>query len=442
MLFSSISFLFLYLPFVLLGNAMLRSKARLVFLFILSLVFYGWGEPGTVVLMLASILVSYVSALDIQRQPQRKKAVLIASVSIQLIFLAYFKYATMFFPTVKIALPVGISFYTFQAIAYVIDAYRGNIPPDRDLIRYGTFITFFPQLIAGPIERYHDIRPQLENPAVKWTNFADGTRLFVIGLSKKLLLANAAGQVWDALKDTPLLNGYMGNWVGLIAFAFQIYFDFSGYSDMARGLGLMMGIKMRPNFNYPYSANSITDFWRRWHMTLSSWFRDYVYIPLGGNRKGLIRQIVNILIVWGLTGLWHGASINFVLWGLYFSVLLILEKLFLLRLYGHLKRSLQWLPRLVTIVLVLISWCIFSLTDLSDIQRYLFGLFSGTAFSAYSMGHTFAFAPLFIVCALASVPIKIRLPGLVEDLALCALLLLCIGALVSQGYNPFLYFRF
>ncbi len=442
MLFSSVSFLFLYLPIVLAGNTLLPSRLRLPFLFLMSLLFYGWGEPGTVFLMLLSILVTYAAARGITANPRRKKALLWLSVASQLAILGYFKYAGLIVPGFQAALPVGISFYTFQAIGYSVDVYRGQIPADRSLLRYGTFITLFPQLIAGPIERYGSIRPQLERPALSRENFAAGVRLFVIGLSKKLLLANAAGQMWEALKLSPARNGFLGNWAGLIAFAFQIYFDFSGYSDMARGLGRMIGIRLQKNFIYPYTARSVTDFWRRWHVTLSGWFRDYVYIPLGGNRRGLPRQVMNILIVWGLTGLWHGASLNFVVWGLYYAGLLVAEKLFLLKVFDRLPRGMAWLPRIFTLMLVLVGWCIFAFTDFAGMRAYLAGLLAGPAFGPVSLGFARAFAPLFLACGLACVPWKYRLPPLAEDLLLCALTLLCVAALVSQGYNPFLYFRF
>jgi alginate O-acetyltransferase complex protein AlgI len=442
MLFSSISFLFLYLPAVLAGNALLPLRMRLPFLFAASLLFYGWGEPGTVILMVISILTNHALTLAMAACPRRKKALLALSIGLQLAILGYFKYAGLIVPGFQVALPVGISFYTFQAIGYTIDVYRQDIPADRSLLRYSTFITLFPQLIAGPIERYGDIQPQLTKPALSWQNFACGTRLFVIGLSKKLLLANASGQLWEALKDSPVQNGFLGNWVALVAFSFQIYFDFSGYSDMARGLGWMLGIRFMENFRYPYIARSITDFWRRWHISLSGWFRDYVYIPLGGNRRGLTRQIVNILIVWGLTGLWHGASWNFVIWGFYYAGILIAEKLFLLTLYARLPKGLAWLSRLPTLTLVLAGWVLFAFTDFAVIRTFLTHLVSGAPLSPASWGLIKAFLPLFAVCALASVPWRFRLPRLAEDLLLCALFLLCVAALVSQGYNPFLYFRF
>ena len=442
MLFSSISFLFLYLPAVLAGNTLLPGKARLPFLFAASLLFYGWGEPGTIILMVISILFNYAFTLVMAGSPRHKKALLAIAIGLQLALLGYFKYAGLIVPGFQVALPVGISFYTFQAIGYTIDVYRQDIPADRNLLRYGTFITLFPQLIAGPIERYGDIAPQLGKPALSWAHFAQGSRLFVIGLSKKLLLANAAGQCWEALQNSPGSNGFLGNWSGLIAFAFQIYFDFSGYSDMARGLGWMLGIRFRENFIYPYTARSITDFWRRWHVSLSGWFRDYVYIPLGGNRRGLARQMANILIVWGLTGLWHGASLNFVAWGLYYAGLLILEKLFLLKLYARLPQGLSWLSRVPTLLLVLVGWALFAFTDFAAMRAFLTGLVSGPAFSPVSWGLTKAFAPLFVACTLASLRWRLRLPPMAEDLLLCALFLMCVAALVSQGYNPFLYFRF
>lgn len=443
MLFSSTSFVFFYLPLVLIGQALLPARLRLGFLFVVSLLFYGWGEPEAVWLMLLSILVAWGAALMMERHPRHKRAWLILSSALLLLTLGYFKYAGLLIPGFAVALPAGISFYTFQALAYCIDVYRGKIQAERSLLPFGTFISFFPQLIAGPIERYQDIRPQLQQLKLRPQELSEGARLFTIGLSKKLLLANPMGQLWQQLQQSPLENGLIGNWLGILAFAFQIYFDFSGYSDMARGLGRMLGIRLRKNFNYPYAARSITDFWRRWHMSLSSWFREYVYIPLGGNRRGLARQLLNILVVWGLTGLWHGAGYNFVLWGLYYALLLILEKLWLLKAYAALPGYLAVLPRVLTLALVLLGWVLFALTDFAALGLYLRAMFTGPLLpGTLALAAARSFVPLFALCVMASIPWKVRLPAWLENACLAALLLLCVAALVNQGYNPFLYFRF
>lgn len=443
MLFSSLSFLYFYLPAVLLGQLLLPQAARLPFLFAASLLFYGCGEPGAVLVMLLCILLAYLAARAIKGDPPRRRLYLWLSIILLLAILAYHKYAGMVVPGFVVALPAGISFFTFQAIAYVVDVYRGQIQAETRLVPFGTFISFFPQLIAGPIERYGDIRPQLGGLRLSLPGLAQGARLFTIGLSKKLLLANPMGQLWEILRQSPATNGIPGNWLGILAFAFQIYFDFSGYSDMARGLGRMLGVTLRVNFNYPYTAASVTDFWHRWHITLSAWFREYVYIPLGGNRRGLPRQLFNILAVWALTGLWHGASWNFVLWGLYYALLLTLEKLFLLRAWQALPGWLCWLPRLATMLFVLLGWAIFAHSDPHQLGAALGGLLrGGWALPGQVQAQALSYLPLFLACALACVPWPLRLPAWAQNIALAGLLALCTAALVTQGYNPFLYFRF
>lgn len=364
-----------------------------------------------------------------------------AVMAVHLGMLAYFKYAGMFFPTANIVLPLGISFYTFQAMSYCADVYQGKHENTR-LVPFALYIVFFPQLIAGPIERYADVKDALAHPRTTWSGLADGARLLVIGLGKKLLLANPMGELWLALSAVPDANGVLGSWLALIAFAFQIYFDFSGYSDMARGLGRMMGVPLSHNFNYPYTATSITDFWRRWHMTLSGWFRDMVYIPLGGNRKGLKRQLLNIFIVWSLTGLWHGASLNFLLWGMYYAVLLMLEKCVLLRWYDRLPRPLQWLRHVLTLLMVLLGWCIFAFDDSAALLGYLGALFTGGWMGANALTRLVQCLPLMLICAVACIPWRFRLPAWAENIALVLLLVLCVASLAAQSYNPFLYFRF
>ena len=392
--------------------------------------------------MCASISISFFASLLSTRLVRHRRGLLLVAVGINLGILAVFKYLRWILPHYALALPVGISFYTFQAIGYNLDVLQGTIPAEKRLLPYASFITLFPQLIAGPIENYADIGPQLDRPQQSLRNFAEGTRLFTIGLSKKMLLANPMGQLWQALSENPLQNGFLGSWGGLAAFAFQIYFDFSGYSDMARGLGCMLGIRLSHNFDYPYTAASITDFWRRWHITLSRWFRQYVYIPLGGNRRGLARQLLNIVIVWSLTGLWHGASINFVLWGLYYALWLIAEKLFLLRIYRALPQVLRFLPHAVTLIVVLGGWCIFAFEQLPQLALYAGSLWTGPALGSNSGAWLRAFVPLLGCCTLCILPWKWRLSPVLEGLCLALLLVLCVAALAWQGYNPFLYFRF
>ena len=328
MVFSSVTFLFIFLPVTLLLYYVVPKRFRLAALFLLSLVFYAWGEPLYVFLMLGSILINWLLGLWMEKRRQSARALLIIAVVFNIGMLAVFKYAAFFvnilkalipacggLKTPEIRLPIGISFYTFQILSYVIDVYRGAVDANHHFIPFGAYISMFPQLIAGPIVRYIDIAPQLEERSLSVQRFSKGISLFIVGLAKKVLLANAVGKLFSALTEDTLSAGPVAALVALIACSFQIYFDFGGYSDMACGLGEMLGFRFMRNFRYPYIAKSITDFWRRWHISLSTWFKEYVYIPLGGNRKGKGRQILNILIVWMLTGLWHGADWNFVLWG-------------------------------------------------------------------------------------------------------------------------------
>ena len=331
MVFSSLTFLFIFLPVTLLGYRLLPKKLRIGFLLLASLLFYAWGEPLYVFLMIGSILVNWGIGFKVTGDGPHRKAWLVLSVALNLLLLLIFKYTGLLWDTVKglfpaplsekavaIRLPIGISFFTFQIMSYVIDVYRGKAKAQKSPVLFGAYVSMFPQLIAGPIVRYVDIEAQLDDPDLSLSGFAQGVGLFVVGLGKKVLLANGVAVLWRELAAMPGETGVLGAWVGLIAYTFQIYFDFSGYSDMACGLGRMLGFRFVENFHYPYIAESVTDFWRRWHISLSTWFREYVYIPLGGNRRGLKRQILNLLIVWTLTGLWHGASWNFLLWGLYY----------------------------------------------------------------------------------------------------------------------------
>ena len=339
MVFSELSFLFMFLPAVLLVYYICPAKIKNLVLVLASLVFYAWGEPKYVLVMLGSIVVNYINGILMgyfinKNKEKSQKAVLIVSVVENLGILGLFKYAG---PHVGLALPIGISFYTFQIMSYIIDVYRRKVNYQKNLINFAAYVTMFPQLIAGPIVRYKTVDAQLTKRDHTVDKFAEGVRRFVIGLGKKVLLANVAGSMWEYILANDGRSAVMA-WLGAIGFAFQIYFDFSGYSDMAIGLGKMFGFDYEENFNYPYIGKSITEFWRRWHISLGTWFKEYVYVPLGGNKKGNVRQIINIFIVWALTGIWHGASLNFMFWGMYFGVLLILEKLVLKKILKKSRR--------------------------------------------------------------------------------------------------------
>ena len=464
MVFSSLTFLFAFLPITLIGYYALPKKAKIVFLLLASLVFYAWGEPLYVLLMIGSILVNWVIGLLMDKSTRHKKAYMIASVVLNLALLFVFKYTGLFWNTVRglfpaplsertvaIRLPIGISFFTFQIMSYVIDLYRGKTTVQRNPVKFGAYVTMFPQLIAGPIVRYVDIEAQLDHPDLSVDSIADGARQFLVGLGKKVLLANTMGVLWAELSASPQGNGVLGAWIGIIAYSFQIYFDFSGYSDMACGLGRMLGFRFLENFNYPYIADSVTDFWRRWHISLSTWFREYVYIPLGGNRKGLPRQILNLLIVWALTGLWHGASWNFVVWGMYYGVLLTLEKLFFGKVLERLPKVFRCL---LTFLIASIGWGIFYFTDFSALGVYfgsLVGIGNPGLFTPTSAAWCLGFLPTLVLAAVAATPLgafiekkleRYRWLRPVRLFACVVLFVLCIASLTSQSYNPFIYFRF
>ena len=449
MLFSSNLFLFLYLPAVLLTYYLVPRVLRNPVLLFFSLLFYGWGEPVYLFLMIGDILLNYVCGYIIhtrQKKGQRGTGALVAGVALNLLLLGYFKYAGFLLGSLvpAVPLPIGISFYIFQSMSYIIDVYRQDAPVQKNPLTFGTYVTLFPQLIAGPIVRYTDVAMMLRSRRETVSQFASGIRLFIIGLAKKVLIANAAGNLWNLLQ---VQEGTLTAWVGLAAYTLQIYFDFSGYSDMAIGLGRMFGFEFLINFNYPYISRSITEFWRRWHISLSTWFKEYVYIPMGGNRHGIRRQILNILTVWLLTGLWHGASWNFVLWGGYYAILLIVEKLGLLKL---LKRIPAAFTHLYTMIAVMLGWALFYFEDLSALGRFLVQLFTPTS-SAAAMPLILGYLPLLLAGAVASTPIVKKLKtdrwnsGLVSSLQmilLAVMLVLCIASLASQSYNPFIYFRF
>ena len=438
MLFSSNTFLFGFLPAVVVLYYLCPRRCRNVLLLVFSLIFYGWGEPKYLLLMLVSILLNYFCGLAAgKRQTQQRsvRGVLIVGVVLNLGMLGFFKYGKFFFGSAfpDIPLPIGISFYIFQAMSYLIDVCRREVEVQKNVLTFGTYVTLFPQLIAGPIVRYRDVAEMLESRRENLSQFSRGVQRFVVGLSKKVLLANTFGSAWNALQVT---TGTAAAWLGLLCYTLQIYFDFSGYSDMAIGLGQLFGFTFLENFNYPYISASITEFWRRWHISLSTWFKEYVYIPLGGNRKGLARQIFNILVVWLLTGLWHGASWNFVLWGGYYAALLILEKCWLLKAGEKLPLVLR---RMMTMVLVMLGWALFYFEDLGALGAFLGRLFTAVP----SAGIAFYLPVTALGCLCATPALKrVKLPDTVRWGLCVVLLLLCVASLARQSYNPFIYFRF
>ncbi|MCI8433381.1 MAG: MBOAT family protein [Lachnospiraceae bacterium] len=469
MVFSSVIFLFRFLPvfFILYYAAPGRMKNFILFLG--SLFFYAWGEPVYVLLMLFSTVTDYFHGRMIERfrGTGKAKIFLMSSVIVNLAVLCFFKYADFLVQTVNsllgtqipllgLGLPIGISFYTFQTMSYTIDVYRGEARVQRNLLDFGVFVAMFPQLIAGPIVKYRDVEERLKNRRADICTVSRGMKRFCVGLAKKVLVANVTGELWTAVSGmNPGGLSAMMAWLGIFAYAFQIYFDFSGYSDMAIGLGQMLGFRFPENFNYPYISASVTEFWRRWHISLGSWFREYVYIPLGGNRKGLPRQLVNILIVWTLTGIWHGAGWNFLLWGLWFGVFLSLEKLF----FG---RVLAALPRAVGILynsfLVLMGWVLFALEKPEHILGYLRAMFGGNGLAdsrALFLGREYmvpmliavvAATPLFAALAkrleTSRWGVGAALYRLGEKVIPVAFLILSVACIVDASYNPFLYFRF
>ena len=441
MLFSSIPFLYYFLPLVLILYFLVPKGWRNAWLLISSLIFYGWGEPKYLILMAASILAFYGFGLAIG-YGKRKKLWLTLSVATGVVLLGVFKYAGFFTGgLISLALPIGISFYLFQCMSYGVDVYRGTVPPQRNLISFGAYVSMFPQLIAGPIVRYADIAPQLDDRKTTWEDAAYGVRRFLMGLGKKVLLANQLGMLTQIYQDSGEKSVVFA-WMYAVAFCLQIYFDFSGYSDMAIGLGRVLGFRFLENFNYPYLSSSITEFWRRWHMSLGSWFRDYVYIPLGGNRK---HQLRNILIVWMLTGLWHGANWNFVAWGLFFGVLLTAEK------FLPTQKLPKALHRCLTLLAVMISFVIFNASDLTQAMVDVRGLFGGQPLvTGETVYYLRSFAGVLVLSLVGATPLMkvvvARLPEklvrVLEPVVLVGLLIVCTAYLVDGSFNPFLYFRF
>lgn len=464
MVFSSLVFMFAYLPITLLAYYLVPRQGRNIFLFIVNLIFYGWGEPKLVLLMVFNIFFNYLGGWLVDKyraDAKKKKLFLILTCVLDIGILAVFKYTGMItetlnmlpflnIPELQISLPIGISFYTFQTMSYVIDVYRDDAPVSKNFINFGTYVALFPQLIAGPIVRYRDVAEQLVNRRETLEMFTKGVKLFMVGLAKKVIIANTMGTLTTNIFATTDENGVVGTWVGMIAYTFQIYFDFSGYSDMACGLGNMMGFEFLKNFNYPYIAKSITDFWRRWHISLSTWFKEYVYIPLGGNRKGVKRQILNLLIVWGLTGLWHGAAYNFVLWGLYYGLLLILEKFVLKKFLDRLPSFVQ---HIYTLFIIIIGWGLFYFTDVGQLGEFMVDLFNfGNGICGdQAFNLIMSNLPMLIIAAVASTPLATtlytrfehtRFMWIPETLYCMGILAVSTASLVNQSYNPFLYFRF
>ncbi|WP_169089953.1 MBOAT family O-acyltransferase [Paenibacillus sp. PL91] len=460
MVFSSLLFLFLFLPAVLLLYFVSPWRIKNFVLFVTSLIFYAWGEPVYIAIMLLSTVTDYSFGLLLSHSrlsSMQRKWIVVASIIVNLTLLGYFKYADFLIhnvnallgtqiPLTELALPIGISFYTFQSMSYIIDVYRGTAKAQRNWIDFGTFVALFPQLVAGPIVQYSTIAEQLRHRTVNVELFAEGVRRFIIGLAKKVLLANNIGLLWHTVSasSTDTMPA-LAAWLGIIAFAFQIYFDFSGYSDMAIGLGMMFGFRFNENFNRPYTAQSITDFWRRWHISLSTWFRDYVYIPLGGNRKGPWKQLRNIMIVWLLTGIWHGASWNFLLWGLYFGVVLVFEKWFGLR---FLQRMPAWVRHVYALLLILIGWVFFAFDELPQMGSYfaaMFGFNHQPLWNKESLYLLYTNAILLVLLVLASMPKREKKNsfGPVAQLGWhAALFFMSVAYLVDATFNPFLYFRF
>ena len=462
MIFSSIPFLYYFLPIVLLFYYLVPKGFQNALLLLGSLLFYAWGEPRFLAVMLISTALGYGFGLAMERFPRKRKPLLVLSVLFSLSFLLYFKYANFFlenlnalagtsFRLAKISLPVGISFYTFQILSYTIDVYRGEVTAQKNPIDLACYVTFFPQLIAGPIVRYSDIARQLGSRVHNFENIRQGAQLFLIGLGKKVLLANLLGEISSAWRQTAS-NSLLFVWLYAVSFCLHIYFDFSGYSDMAIGLGRLFGFRFPENFNYPYISRSITEFWRRWHISLGSWFRDYVYIPLGGNRKGKARQFLNILIVWMLTGFWHGAAWNFIFWGLYFALLLMLEKVLLL---PRLEKS-SVFSRVYVLLAVTFSFVLFDASSLSAAAsciKQMLGLGRLPLASQEAVYLLRSNALLLILAAVGATPLPKRAAerfsrrfprtaAVLTPLALCLLLMLCTAFLVDGSYNPFLYFRF
>ncbi len=461
MIFSSLPFLFFYLVAVLAVYKLSPLKLRNLILLVVSLFFYGWGEPVYIIIMLLSIVVDYVHGMLVERwreDDRKARRAVASSVFFNLAILVFFKYwdfiagnlnalTGLQLPVLGLPLPIGISFYTFQTMSYTIDVYRQDAPVQKNPIVFGAYVTLFPQLIAGPIVRYKSVADQLEERREDLDKFVSGIRRFTVGAAKKVLLANAIGQLWDQSLASEGLTA-AGAWLGLAAYAFQIYFDFSGYSDMAIGLGRMFGFEFLENFNYPYISKSVVEFWKRWHISLTTWFREYVYFPLGGNRVPKWKWIRNILIVWTLTGIWHGAGWNFLLWGLYYGAWMLAERLFLGKWLEKLPGAVR---HIYTMFIVLIGWALFAVEDMGRLGAYFSSLFGGGGwFSAVDGYRLRTYLPTLVILIVGSTPLMGKLwdrlgertRAVLQPLLVLGALILCTASLVDAGYNPFLYFRF
>lgn len=463
MLFTSISFLYYFLPIVIILYFIVPKKFKNFILFLSSIFFYFCGEPIYTFLMIGEIFIAYVGARYLEKH--RKKSILVSLLAIHIGALGLFKYSDFTInninqifgskiPLLKLALPIEISFYTFQIISYVVDVYRGKVKAQKSFLKLATYVSLFPQLIAGPIVRYETIEKELDSRTSNFENFAYGVRRFVIGLGKKVLIANMLGELCDVFSTTNE-KSILFYWIFAISYSLQIYFDFSAYSDMAIGLGRMFGFHFLENFNYPYISKSITEFWRRWHMSLSSWFRDYVYIPLGGNRKETIILVRNIFIVWALTGIWHGANWTFVIWGLMFGIMLIIEKLFLTK---HLEKMPSILQRIYVLFTVMISFIIFNANSIGEAWNNIIGLFGANGESlinASTIYYLKSYLVVLVIAIIGSTPLlkniieKLKtktnankIINLLEPIAMASILIIVTAYLVDNSYNPFLYFRF
>ena len=463
MLFTSISFLYYFLPIVIILYFIVPKKFKNFILFLSSIFFYFCGEPIYTFLMIGEIFIAYVGVRYLEKH--RKKSILVSLLAIHIGALGLFKYSDFTInninqifgskiPLLKLALPIGISFYTFQIISYVVDVYRGKVKAQKSFLKLATYVSLFPQLIAGPIVRYETIEKELDSRTSNFENFAYGVRRFVIGLGKKVLIANMLGELCDVFSTTNE-KSILFYWIFAISYSLQIYFDFSAYSDMAIGLGRMFGFHFLENFNYPYISKSITEFWRRWHMSLSSWFRDYVYIPLGGNRKGTIILVRNIFIVWALTGIWHGANWTFVIWGLMFGIMIIIEKLFLTK---HLEKMPSILQRIYVLFTVMISFIIFNANSIGEAWNNIIGLFGANGESLINASTVYylkSYLVVLVIAIIGSTPLlkniieKLKtktnankIINLLEPIAMASILIIVTAYLVDNSYNPFLYFRF
>ena len=470
MVFSSIPFIFFFLPVFLILYYLVPYKVKNILLLIFSLIFYAWGEPIYILLMIFSSVVDYTNGRMIEKYAQnnqkRKKLFLIISIIVNLSLLGFFKYADFLIgsinsllniniPLLELGLPIGISFFTFQTMSYSIDVYRGDVKAEHNFLDFMTYVSMFPQLIAGPIVRYEEVSKELKNRSITPQGFADGMIRFLQGLFKKVLIANNIGYLFVIASSMP--NNEMSvvmSWLGILAYTFQIYFDFSGYSDMAIGMGKMLGFTYPENFNHPYISKSITEFWRRWHISLSSFFKDYVYIPLGGSRVKKIINVRNILIVWMLTGLWHGASWNFVLWGLYYGVLLLLEKFVFNKI---LEKAPNWFKHFYTMFLVVVGWMIFAFDDMTILKEYasmMFGVGGVSFINNHALYYLKNYLIMFILAIIFSMPVyklaKEKLSKVkntksvfIASLIIYTVLFIVVASyLVNDTYNPFLYFRF